>query len=124
MRPSTTASTCSAMGASTPTFCASASSEAQDLAPSATCRVDATISAVVIPRPSFSPKVRFRDNGEEHVATRSPRPARPIRVSGFASMAIANRAVSASPRVITDAVVLSPNPRPKAIPTASATTFL
>ena len=29
-----------------------------------------------------------------------------------------------APRVMTDAVVLSPNPRPTAIPTASATTFL
>ena len=124
IRPSTTASTCSAIGASTPTCCASASREEHDFAPSATWRVEATISAVVMPSPSFSPKVRLRDSGEEHVATRSPRPARPIRVSGLASIAIASRAVSARPRVISDAVVLSPNPSPTAIPTESATTFL
>ena len=32
----------------------------------------------------LSPKVRLRDSGEEQVATRSPRPARPISVSGLA----------------------------------------
>ena len=71
-----------------------------------------------MPWPSFSPKVRLRDSGEEQVATRSPSPARPIRVSGLAPSAIASRAVSASPRVITDAVVLSPKPSPTAMPTA------
>ena len=82
------------------------------------------ISSVVMPWPSFSPKVRLRESGEEQVATRSPRPARPIRVSGSAPSFIASRAVSASPRVISDAVVLSPKPSPIAIPTHSATTFL
>ena len=43
------------------------------------------ISSVVMPWPSFSPKVRLRDSGEEQVATRSPSPARPISVSGSAS---------------------------------------
>ena len=85
-------------------------SEAHDLAPSATCRVEAMISSVVMPWPSFSPKVRLRDSGEEQVATRSPSPARPISVSGSAPSFIASRAVSASPRVISEAVVLSPKP--------------
>ena len=73
-----------------------------------------------MPWPSFSPKVRLRDSGDEQVATRSPRPARPIRVSGLAPSAIASRAVSASPRVITEAVVLSPKPSPTAMPTDRA----
>ena len=51
------------------------------------------------------------------MATRSPSPARPISVIGLASIAIASRAVSARPRVITEAVVLSPKPSPTAIPT-------
>ena len=82
------------------------------------------ISSVVIPWPSFSPKVRLRDSGEEQVATRSPSPARPISVIGLAPSAIARRAVSAMPRVMTEAVVLSPKPRPTAMPTARPTTFL
>ena len=65
---------------------ASASSDEQDFAPSATCRVEAKISSVVIPWPSRSPNVRLRESGEEQVATRSPRPASPIRVSGLAPM--------------------------------------
>ncbi len=69
------------------------------------------------PWPSFSPNVRLRESGEEQVATRSPRPASPISVSGLAPSAIASRAVSARPRVITEAVVLSPKPRPTAMPT-------
>ena len=77
-----------------------------------------------MPLPSFSPNERLRDSGEEQVATRSPRPASPINVIGLASKAFATRAVSARPRVITEAVVLSPKPSPTAIPTASATTFL
>ena len=77
-----------------------------------------------MPCPSFSPKVRLRDSGDEQVATRSPSPASPISVSGLAPRAIASRAVSARPRVISEAVVLSPNPRPTAMPTDSATTFL
>ena len=44
-----------------------------------------------MPWPSRSPKVRLRESGEEHVATRSPSPARPIRVSGFAPWAVARR---------------------------------
>jgi hypothetical protein len=82
------------------------------------------ISCVVIPWPSFSPNVRLRESGEEQVATRSPSPARPISVSGSAPSAIASRAVSASPRVISDAVVLSPKPSPAAMPTHRPTTFL
>ena len=40
----------------------------------------------VIPRPRLVPKVWLRESGEEQVATRSPRPARPEKVSGSAPM--------------------------------------
>src|SRR5439155_22387028 len=62
-------------------------------------------------------------SGELQVATRSPSPARPANVIGSAPSAAPNRAVSASPRVISEARVLSPKPIPAAIPTASAITF-
>ena len=106
------------------TLRASSSSDEHDFTPSATCRVEAVISSVVMPCPSFSPNVRLRDNGDEHVATRSPSPARPISVIGSAPSFSERRAVSARPRVITEAVVLSPKPSPTAIPTARPMTFL
>ena len=69
-------------------------------------------SSTVRPRPRCSPKVRLRDSGDEQVATRSPRPASPANVGGSAPSARPSRAVSASPRVISDAWVLSPKPMP------------
>ena len=60
-----------------------------------------------MPWPSFSPKVRLRESGDEHVATRSPSPARPISVSGSAPSFMASRAVSASPNALTDATLES-----------------
>ena len=65
-----------------------------------------------MPWPSFSPKVRLRDSGELQVATRSPRPASPANVVSSAPSAMPSRAVSASPRVISEARVLSPKPEP------------
>jgi hypothetical protein len=82
------------------------------------------ISATERPLPSSSPKVRLRDSGEEQVATRSPSPARPENVYGSAPMTNPNRVVSAKPRVITEAVALSPSPMPTPMPTARAITFL
>ena len=64
------------------------------------------------PRPSRSPNVRLRDSGDEQVATRSPSPASPANVIGSAPSAPPSRAVSPSPRVISDARVLSPKPMP------------
>jgi hypothetical protein len=84
----------------------------------------ASASARLCPRPSRSPKVRLRDSGDEQVATRSPSPASPAKVSGSAPSATPRRAVSASPRVMSEARVLSPNPIPAATPQASAMTFL
>ena len=65
-----------------------------------------------MPWPSFSPKVRLRDSGELQVATRSPSPASPANVVSSAPSTMPSRAVSASPRVISEARVLSPKPEP------------
>ena len=67
--------------------------------------------------------MRLRDSGDMHVATRSPTPASPAKVAGSAPSATPSRAVSASPRVMIEALVLSPMPMPSAMPTASAMTF-
>src|SRR5262245_28687753 len=98
--------------------------DAQDFTPSATWRVDAVISATVRPLPSSSPNLRFRDRGDEQVATRSPRPANPENVYGSAPSTRPSRLISANPLVITDAVALAPRPSPIAMPTANAITFL
>ena len=71
IRPATTSSTYCAIGASTPLVSARARSEANDFAPSATWRVEATISSVLSPWPSFSPKLRLRESGEEQVGRRA-----------------------------------------------------
>ncbi len=76
-----------------------------------------------MPLPRFVPKVWLRDNGDEQVATRSPRPASPENVSGSAPIASPSRVVSTSPRVINDPFALSPSPIPSAMPTASPITF-
>ena len=73
----TTAATTSVMGISTPCLRARASTDSDDFTPSATWPLIEEASATDMPWPTFSPKVRFRDNGEAQVATRSPRPASP-----------------------------------------------
>ena len=50
-------------------------------------------------------------------------PASPLKVIGSPPMAMPSRLSSASPRVITAARVLSPVPRPSAMPEAIAMTF-
>ncbi len=82
------------------------------------------VSATDIPRPRLVPKVWLRDSGEEQVATRSPIPASPAKVYGSAPSATPSRVISASPRVISVALVLSPSPMPSAMPTARPITFL
>ena len=59
-----------------------------------------------------------------HVARRSPSPASPPKVTTWPPMAVPRRAISASPRVMTAARVLSPVPSPSAMPEAMAMTFL
>ena len=92
-RPAITSATAAAMGISTLWRAASSWTDAHDLTPSATWRVAAAISATLRPRPSSSPNVRLRDNGEEQVATRSPRPARPENVCRSAPSAAPSRAI-------------------------------
>ena len=58
------------------------------------------------------------------MATRSPTPASPAKVFGSAPAALPNAVNSARPRVSIIAAVFSPYPAPRAMPTASATTFL
>ena len=77
-----------------------------------------------MPCPRYSPNVRFRDSGELQVATRSPSPASPANVRGSAPITSPSLAISASPRVISVALVLSPRPSATAMPTATAMTFL
>ncbi len=72
----------------------------------------------------WEPSVWLRDSGEAHVAIRSPMPASPENVSGFASSARPSRVISARPLVMTVAVVLLPKPMPSAMPTATAMMFL
>ena len=76
-----------------------------------------------MPRPRYSPNVRFLDSGELQVATRSPIPASPANVWVCAPSAEPSLAISASPRVISVARVLSPSPIATAMPTAIAITF-
>src|SRR5690606_2317638 len=115
--------TASVIGMSIPCLRASARIDSEDFTPSAVCFVSATTCSRVSPEPSRSPKVRLRESGELHVATRSPIPASPARVCSSAPSATASRTVSARPRVISEALALSPKPMPTATPTASAMTF-
>ena len=62
--------------------------------------------------------------GEVQVATRSPTPARPLKVSRRPPSARPRRVISARPRVISAARALSPKPSPSHIPVAMAMTFL
>ncbi len=55
---------------------------------------------------------------------RSPSPLRPKNVSRRAPMAMPRRVISASPRVSSAALALSPKPRPSQRPAAMAMTFL
>ena len=52
------------------------------LLPAAQLVVPSVASASVRPRPRCSPNERLRDSGDWHVATRSPIPASPRKVSG------------------------------------------
>src|SRR5262245_38274160 len=119
-----TAPTCSAIGISTRCRWASSRTAAVDFTPSATIFISATTSSSFRPLPSSTPTVRLRLCVLVHVATRSPMPARLENVSGLPPSAMPRRVSSARPRVSRAALVLSPYPRPSAIPAAIAITFL
>ena len=107
-----TRTTASQIGISTPTLRARSVMERQLLTPSAVCLVTRAASSRVAPSPSCSPKVWLRDKGDEQVATRSPSPASPANVVGSAPRRMPRRVVSARPRVMIVAFVLSPMPMP------------
>ncbi len=85
--------------------------------------ISPVISSIVRPFASSSPTCRLRLSGLMHVASRSPIPASPANVWRSPPIATPSRAISASARAITSARVLSPVPRPAAIPAEIANTF-
>src|SRR5699024_4741675 len=112
-------------GISTPWAVASWSIEAEEITPSATCPfVAAAASPRLPPCPRRQPQVRLRERSEAHVATKSPKPANPAKVLESAPSAPPSRVISASPRVMSVAMVLAPIPMPVATPQARAMTFL
>ena len=72
---------------------------------------------------SARPKRRLRDWLSVLVSTRSPRPARPMKVSGCAPSATPRRITSDRPRVISAMRVFAPKPRPSESPAPTASTF-
>ena len=64
------------------------------------------------PCPSASPKRRLREWSSVQVSTRSPSPARPMKVSRCAPSATPSRVISTRPRVISAMRVLAPKPSP------------
>ena len=76
------------------------------------------------PLPSCSPTNLLRLCLLIHVTIKSPMPERPEKVSGLAPRAIPRREISAIPRVMMAALVLSPNFAPSIIPAPIAITFL
>src|SRR5437016_7550833 len=119
-----TSATCSAIGSSTPWRRPSSTAARAVLTPSATDCFPASACSTVRPWPMATPRLRLRDKAPVAVRMRSPIPASPANVRGFAPSATPNRVISARPRVITAARVLYPNPRPSRIPAATAMTFL
>src|SRR3989454_10582548 len=119
-----TSRTCSAVGSSTPWRRPSSTAARAVLMPSATDCFPASACSTVRPCPMATPRLRLRDKAPVAVRMRSPIPASPANVRGFAPSATPNRVISARPRVITAARVLYPNPKPSRIPAATAMTFL
>ncbi len=91
--------------------------------PSATMCMLSIMSSIDRPFASSMPTWRLRLWGLVQVAIISPMPASPAKVSGLPPSAAPKRLISASPRVIKAARVLSPAPSPSPIPTAMAMMF-
>src|SRR5438034_2544206 len=83
--------------ATTPSFRASANAAAAVENPSATERWLARYACGSTPAAICLPNVRLRDRSPVQVRTRSPTPAIPRKVSGFAPSATPSRVISASP---------------------------
>src|SRR5216684_541408 len=121
-RPSSTAATAAATGMSIPrAFAISLSTEAVKIPSTSLPRC---ASSSERPSPSAIPSEKFRDCRLEQVRIRSPRPERPVRVSGLAPKALPKRTSSAKPRVVRAAAALAPSRRPSTMPAAIASTFL
>src|SRR5215203_5718319 len=116
--------TVATMGISTPSRAASACALLVVVTPSAMVSFPASASASVAPFPTATPTARLRLSEPVHVNTRSPIPARPAKVAGFAPSATPSRVISASPRVMSAACELKPSPTPSTMPAATAITFL
>ena len=112
------------MGASTSSSSASSTAVRAVCTPSATWFISSVTSSIVMPSPILTPTVWLRLKGLMQVAMMSPIPASPANVRASPPMAMPRRLSSATPRAIVMARVLSPAPRPSAIPAAIATTFL
>src|SRR5712664_1212899 len=118
-----TLATSRAIGRSTPWRSPKATAVRVVLTPSTTAWVRARACATDCPCPSATPRPRLRDSAPVAVRIRSPRPANPAKVIGWAPSATPSRVISARPRVINAARVLNPRPSPSRIPAASAITF-
>src|SRR5712664_929602 len=119
-----TLATSRAIGRSTPWRSPKATAVRVVLTPSTTAGLPASACSSVLPCPSATPSVRLRDRAPVAVRIRSPIPARPANVIGWAPSVTPRRVISARPRVIRAARVLKPSPRPSRIPAARAITFL
>src|ERR1051326_1273843 len=96
--------TLAAIGSSTPTRAASRTAARAGLTPSATLRCPAVYASRVSPRASATPRARFRLWPPVAVRIRSPMPASPAKVRASAPRAVPSRAISASPRVMSDLI--------------------
>src|SRR6266566_4185890 len=76
-----------------------------------------------VPRPLAPPNPRLRLWREKQVTIKSPRPLKPVKVSGNAPQATPRRRISAIARVTSAALELSPKPSPSPMPAAMAMTF-
>src|SRR5213594_3815783 len=107
LRLKRTSATSRAIGSSTPCRSASVTAERAVFTPSTTAARPASASSTRFPSPSSTPSWWLRDRGPVAVRMRSPIPASPANVAGSAPSATPNRVISASPRVISAARVLS-----------------
>ena len=93
------------------------------LTPSETWPISINTWCSSLPSAKPKPTRRLRESAPVQVSIRSPMPASPIRVLGWAPMATARRVISARPRVTRAARALRPYSRPSERPVAMAMMF-
>ena len=91
------------IGTSKPTEWANSTIELAVATPSTVEVAPSTAFSIEPLRPSVSPNERFLESEDPQVARRSPTPASPTKVSGFAPRAIPSLVNSFNPRVMTSA---------------------